>query len=447
MKKPHETFDDFLVRIYPEKHKPDEQNLNKVVGARTVTFQVTEDCNLACTYCYQICKTKKVMKFEDAKKAIDKLLNEDRLNGYVTLRNSPGIILEFIGGEPFLEVELINKICDYFFEQAILLKHPWALHSRISISSNGTLYFKENVQKFINKYQNKLSLGITVDGNKELHDSCRIFPDGSPSYDLAIAAVKDWTARGNHKESKLTISPENLNYLDIAIIDMVKNDYYDINANCVFEDVWKLKDAIRFYDKLKIIADYWIDNDLTETHYLQLFEEYESFTPDLSKNNLNYCGGTGNMLAIDPNGDFFPCLRYMESSVGKDVSPVIIGNVNDGIGQCDEYKKTISCLECVDRRKQSTNECFYCPLAKGCAWCSAYNYQYYHCHNKRTTTLCEMQKAKALANVYFWNKYYKKKNINKVFLMYIPKSWALEIIDENEYNMLISLVKTQLNKI
>jgi uncharacterized protein len=48
------------------------------------------------------------------------------------------------------------------------------------------------VQAFIKKHVNDISLSISIDGNKELHDSCRIFPDGSGSYDIAMAAVKHY---------------------------------------------------------------------------------------------------------------------------------------------------------------------------------------------------------------------------------------------------------------
>lgn len=55
------------------------------------------------------------MKFEDAKKLIDMLLTGDeRLGEYIDVNTSPGIIIEFIGGEPFLCVDLIDQICTYF---------------------------------------------------------------------------------------------------------------------------------------------------------------------------------------------------------------------------------------------------------------------------------------------------------------------------------------------
>ena len=158
-----------------------------VEKTRTITFQITDDCNLCCSYCYQINKGHHKMPFEIAKTLIDELLHNDKLiENYVKSKNSLGAILEFIGGEPLLEVDLIDQIIDYFIEQCIILHHPWIDRFRVSICSNGVLYFTPKVQEFIKKHQTHLSFSISIDGNKKLHDTCRIFPDGTGSYDLAI---------------------------------------------------------------------------------------------------------------------------------------------------------------------------------------------------------------------------------------------------------------------
>ena len=70
-----------------------------------------------CSYCYQINKGKRKMSFEVAKKYVDLLLSGDKgFKEYgITPELSKGIITEFIGGEPFLEVELIDDICDYMY--------------------------------------------------------------------------------------------------------------------------------------------------------------------------------------------------------------------------------------------------------------------------------------------------------------------------------------------
>lgn len=82
-------------------------------GARTVTIQVTDRCNLACTYCYQINKKTHVIPIEIGYKFIDDLL-DGKYDNYCDYPNSEAIILEFIGGEPFLQIELIDKFTDYF---------------------------------------------------------------------------------------------------------------------------------------------------------------------------------------------------------------------------------------------------------------------------------------------------------------------------------------------
>lgn len=768
-----EQYQDMIARLFPELCSSNDSGKKNL--SRVVTFQVTDECNLACTYCYQINKGTRKMKFEDAKKLIDMILtNDPKLDGYVSLETSPAIVLEFIGGEPFLAVELIEQICDYFMDKAIELCHPWAARFCISICSNGTLYFDPKVQHFLNKYRDHMSFSVTIDGNKELHDACRVFHDGSPSYDLAMAAANDWMSKGYEMGSKITIAPGNLSKLYEAITHMVEVGYDEINANCVYEKGWTPEHATEFYYKLKQIADYWIDNDIVETHYLSLFEESffkpkkeddlenwcfaegtfledenfipfpiekakpgmlirsdsrnigmieevrarnaeevyllkidgcpdtyvtgehpyrtkNGFTPvkDLvvgdsvllarNYNNARYegnmrmiahtfgtlfrdaeirvtsgtitchipvtdgdftqwltrflflnqnnkiftyttlcsdsntlilrinescsdgkkltdliecsyldkpdqkripdemfswdanligdfidglfamkypingsvreaesyytlpyndpvleysiltllrkctlygntikledgkmmlkisnsrknsygkyflsgelipamypeidkdgdwakitmkkriigpstvydirmvsephtfvangaivhnCGGTGYMLSMDPDGYLYPCIRYMESSLGSDREPLRIGHVDEGIGQSKCTKDCINCLNAINRRTESTDECFYCPLAEGCSWCSAYNYQVFGTPDSRATYICEMHKARALANVYFWNKWYRKNNINKRFKNHCPDEWALAIIPQEELTMLKEL--------
>ncbi|MBQ2015594.1 MAG: hypothetical protein II207_01170 [Clostridia bacterium] len=52
-----------------------------------------------------------------------------------------------------------------------------------------------------------------------------------------------------------------------------------------------------------------------------------------------------------------------------------------------------------------------------------------------------MHKARSLANVYYWNKYYALNGIDKKMPMNLPKEEALKFIDEAEYAMLQELLK------
>ena len=430
-----EEFGDHKARLFPELHiKP--ENIEEKVLTRTVTFQVTDACNLACTYCYQINKSTRVMSLETAKKFIDYLLQTDINDHYINPTISPFIILDFIGGEPLLQIELIDKIIDYFIERCFELQHPWGTRFCASICSNGVLYFTPAVQKFINKHKNHLSMNITLDGNKELHDSCRIFPDGSGSYDLAVAAAKDWLKRGQ-MSSKITIAPGNVEHVFEALLHMIELGYAEINANCVFEEGWNIEHAKELYKQMKLFSDYLLDNNLDDIYCS--FWESDFFRPKDIEENDNWCGGTGSMIAVDPDGWIYPCIRYMESSLGTEQAPLRIGHVDWGIEKLEEERQTVKCLNCITRRTQSTDKCFYCPIAEGCAWCSGYNYQIFGTADKRATYICIMHQARALINVYYWNKYYIKNNINKRKICYVPKEWAIPIIGEDEYNMLIEL--------
>jgi hypothetical protein len=52
-----------------------------------------------------------------------------------------------------------------------------------------------------------------------------------------------------------------------------------------------------------------------------------------------------------------------------------------------------------------------------------------------------MHRARVLANAYYWNKLYRRYNIPKRFQMNMPITWALEIISEKEYWMLMDMSK------
>lgn len=427
-----EQYQDMLARLFPVEY--DENDRETL--ARTVTFAVTDACTLRCSYCYQGIKANHVMKFETAKKFTDLLLS-DKFE-YINTKNSPGIIIEFIGGEPFLQTELIDKITDYFIGEMIRLRHPWAVRFRLSICSNGTEYFKPEVQAYIKKHLSHLSFSISIDGNKRLHDACRKFPDGSGSYDIAIAGVNHFTkVLGGVMGSKMTLAPSNVEYTFEALKNLIELGYEEIYLNCVYEKGWETGHAKTLYNELKKCADYILDNNLEHLH-ISMFEE-EFFKPKDPKEVRNWCGGTGSMISVDYTGNIYPCIRYMPNALCGKAKPLTIGHVDHGIMGTEEEKKCVECLQCVDRRTQSTDECFNCPIAEGCSWCSAYNYEVFGTVDKRATYICVMHKARALANAYYWNRLYKKNGREKRFKIHIPEKWALEILDINEWKFLKEL--------
>lgn len=422
--------------FYPEEIA----NIEHLTGDFTVYNIATESRTyiaegLAVHNCYQINKHNHFIPIETGKKFIDDLLT-GKYNNYCDYDNCQGIILEFIGGEPFMAIDQVSELTDYFIQRLAEMNHKWLNRYKISICSNGVLYFDPKVQEYIAKHLNHLSFNISVDGNKELHDACRIFPDGAGSYDIAMKAVEDFRERYHgYMGSKMTIAPDNIMHTFQAVKDFIASGYDDIHLNTVYEEGWTTEHAKILYDQLKQTADYLLESGHCEDTELSIFNEH-LFAPIAETHNSPYCGGSGSMLAVDWKGDLYPCIRYMESSIGNELEPLIIGNVENGIMATSKQCDKVNCLKCITRRSMSNDECFYCPIGSGCGCCTAYNYQYYGDADKRTTFGCIMHKARSLANAYYWNKYHILHGDNTRFKIHIPDEWALEIIDENELAML-----------
>ena len=279
---PDSEFQNEFVKLYPEFANDNKQSEDDM-PVKNITFVTTETCNLNCSYCYETHKSKKMMTKEVAKKAIDAIFDKEKMNGYVTDYNK-AVIIEFIGGEPFINVDVMDFICEYFLYKATELNHPWAKYHMFSVTTNGTLLFDEKVMNWIQKYKRKLSLSITIDGNKELHDSCRLFHDGRGSYDIVEKAVKFAIKELGMKSTKVTFAPENINKINTAIPHLFNMGLTDIHANCVFENVWKPEHEPIFYHELLKLADYIIDNDLYETHFCSIFDEMIGAPMDPSDN-------------------------------------------------------------------------------------------------------------------------------------------------------------------
>ena len=433
-----EQYNDVIARLFPFQYNK-EKETNKI-QCPSVTFQVTDACNLTCTYCYQINKGHHVMPIEIAQQFIDLLLDNDiNTQQYLDTRACDAVILEFIGGEPFLQVELIDQILDYFCKRVIETDHPWQYNWRISISSNGILYFEPKVQEFIKKWFNYLSFNISIDGNKQLHDSCRIFPNGLGSYDQAIAAVHHYVNELHGKMgSKMTLAPANIQYTFDAVKGLIDEGYDEINLNCIFEKGWTENHATILYHELIKLANYLLENNLEDKLYISIFDEH-LFSPKDPTDIQNWCGGNGAMISVDYKGDIYPCIRYMESSLGHQIEPIIVGNVNTGIMTNAKCRNCVNALKKVNRISQSTKECIDCPIAQGCAWCQAYNYQDSGDFNHRATYICIMHKARALANCYYWNLKYWKHNIPTRMKLWLSDNESLKIISIDELQELKEL--------
>ena len=282
--------------------------------AKTITFIVTKDCQLACKYCYLVGKnTKERMSWDVAKQTIDYIFD----NESDEIFNYESVIFDFIGGEPFLEIDLIDKICDYIKEELFRRNHHWFNSYRFSFSTNGINYHDTKVQKFIQKNLTHLSIGITIDGTQQKHDLNRIWKGDGPergSYTDVVRNIPLWLEQFPNGGTKVTISSADIPYIKESVLHLYSLGIHEVNINCVFEDVWEEGDDKRFEEQLMELADAIIDNGYYKDYACSFYTEHMGKPMDCKLENGNWCGA-GQMLSIDAAGNFYPCTRFAQYSL------------------------------------------------------------------------------------------------------------------------------------
>lgn len=382
--------------IIQENKKPWQSGV-----AKNITFIVTKDCQLACKYCYLVGKNEKErMPWEIAKVAIDYILDNEQDF------KEESVVWDFIGGEPFLEIDLIDRICDYIKVEMFRRNHHWFNSYRFSFSTNGINYDSEKVQQFIKKNREHLSVGVTIDGTKKKHDLNRIWKGDGPergSYDDVVRNIPLWLEQFPIGGTKVTISNADIPYIKESVLHLYSLGIHEVNINVVFEKVWDEGDDALFEEQLMQLADAIIDGNLYEENACSFFAEILGRPMDCVRDNGNWCGA-GRMLSIDAAGNFYPCTRFAQYSL-RDKKAWIIGNIHDGIDK-NKLRPFLS----LDRCTQSTQECIDCEVASGCAWCQGENYDAADTPTiyQRATAICKMHKARVRANNYYWNKLFRK---------------------------------------
>ena len=362
-----------------------------------ITLVVTQECNMRCTYCYETHKnSQNVMPREVAYRAIDFFLS-------LPCKKS-AVVIEFIGGEPTLEMDLIRDIVQYFRKALSRLKnHPWRTAHIFLIGSNGTTYRSKKLQQFIWENQYHANVLITIDGSKRKHDMHRLFKNGEGSYDVVAENVKLWLRQFPESPTKVTFASDDLPYTCESILHLWEMGIKEVPANIVFENVWKPGDPEIFESQLKELADIALDRDYWKTYNTSLF--WVPHDEEAEPTDRNWCG-TGRMVAVDSAGNLYPCLRFMDFALANPARPSRpCGTIYDGF---DEDK--LRTYHCLLKSLQSPKECLECDMEESCSWCSAHNYDAASSDTvfERKTYLCDMHKAQWRANQYYWQQLKQK---------------------------------------
>ncbi|MDR1139209.1 MAG: radical SAM protein [Rickettsiales bacterium] len=370
----------------------------------TMTINVTEKCNLRCKYCYELYKNSSIISIDYCKNFIDLVMNTD----FTKVDNSMPLLfenidLDLIGGEVLLYPELCDEILTYF--QYAIRNDKRKINWRCSISSNGTLLRNEKVQKLIIKWNNVLSLGISLDGTPELHDLNRVYPNGNGSMKNILEGL-EWLKRvspGSLKQTKSTISKNSIPYMYDSLRYLHEElglNY--IHQNFIMENAYLDQEDLDLFDEqMKLCCDY-VFHHLDDLYWSMI--DYHTFylhSNAITDQKTTHQCGSGIMPALAIDGKIYPCFRWLPLSQKTGNELMICGDVNDKILNLNKFQYVYNnaCRRCITKEEK----CQTCEYESACAYCVAGCYSEFK-EFKRTTYICEITKRQAKWAHYYWSR-------------------------------------------
>ncbi|MCP4583868.1 MAG: radical SAM protein [candidate division Zixibacteria bacterium] len=325
------------------------------------TFALTNNCNLACSYCFVGEKQKTSMPLKTAQKAVDWLLRDD-ISGPVGR-----VDITFFGGEPFMEFKKIQKIVPYAKSKA----KETGKEMHFNVTTNGTL-FNEKIAQFWKEY--KLGLLLSCDGIPDAHNFHRKTKNGNGSYSLIEKNLDNILEASSSKEVRMTVAPETVQYLKQGVQFLVDLGFLAIAVFHAEEYDWTKEQLLEFENQFYEIGEIYT-TAIEQESKIQIgpLDRYiKAKVNGIDKNfkEESSCGAGRGYIGISSSGGIYPCHRFFTANSFQGAFP--IGHIDTGL---DEQKR-MPFLRMKRRFMLGCDsDCKYCPVIDVCSGgCMAANY-------------------------------------------------------------------------
>lgn len=162
-----------------------EEVYNQLANIHHIGFEVTDSCNLKCTYCIygdlydnHVPRLNKKIDIKKAKMLINYLYKVINSSANKSIRNK--VSISFYGGEPLLNMDFIKEIV--YYTKTLNSEH---IEFTYMMTTNA-IYLKKYID-FLIVYN--FSITVSLDGSKE-NNSYRIFSNKKPSYNIVYDNLK-----------------------------------------------------------------------------------------------------------------------------------------------------------------------------------------------------------------------------------------------------------------
>ena len=358
-----ETIDELTeIRAIGDVTAPKQQVPNDLPPAdfplTTMVLNVTNKCNLACTYCYEYGEDKiidtengkqpKFMSDQTAEESIEFLLAESRGQevAHVT----------FFGGETLLNFPVLQKTVAYARRRAA----EEGKRIEFSLTTNATLLRPEIIEWLAD---NQIGVTISIDGPKEVQDGLRVFHNGKGSYDVVQPKIKELLKRHRTRPigARVTLTQKNMDVLkifkhlteemgfwEVGLAPVTTQDHRDYAITAEGKD-----DMLRQFE---VLAEEWLEAALKDEHhgFSNVKDTLEEIHKGVSK--AYGCGAGLGLMGVATDGDVSLCHRFAGSPEHT------IGSVTEGV---DREKQGKFLTDHHIATKTDCHTCWARPICSG----------------------------------------------------------------------------------
>jgi len=278
---------------------------------------VSQECNLACSYCYgdggEYRKGKMIMDERTADNFIDKFITDQ----------NPGYLINFFGGEPLLNLPLIQKIIDRVRAKT----EPLGIRTVFNMTTNGTVW-SSKIADFVGK--NIDTLTVSLDGPKDINDAQRPACGNFSAYDKTVRTIGDLKEQGSRYTIRTIMTKNSFGRL---------KEIYSHNSELAGKGGVGLSTVDVGDDHALGLTDHehWgLVEEIVEINSESLRSLADSANPQFNEYTSELCkllfgrqyrprpcNAGQTVLAVAADGELYPCHRF----VGY--QEFCVGNVND----------------------------------------------------------------------------------------------------------------------
>jgi uncharacterized protein len=348
------------VRAVGYEHRPDP-DVGRMLPMvpfplTTMVLNVTNQCNLACTYCYEYGEDKivdtehgrqsKFMTEATARQSVELLLRESGRVAHLT----------FFGGETLLNFPVLKSTVAYARARAA----EAGKEIDFSLTTNATLLRSEIIDFLA---ANDIGVTVSLDGPRELQDKFRVFHDGGGSYDIVAPKIKELLRKHRSRPvgARVTLTSQTIDVMRI---------YRHLTEDFGFREVGfapvttspSLHYAIsdqgfdRMLGQFRELAGEFLEHVAVNRHhgFSNVKDTLEEIHKGISK--AYPCGAGLGLLGVSTDGDVAVCHRFAGSDRHK------LGTVTDGI---DRNAQTAFLEQHHIADKTDCHTCWARPLCAG----------------------------------------------------------------------------------